>query len=202
MPTINPATVSDGETIDASDLNNPIATITDLVNGDLDSDNLADSAVSSAKLATGAVTPEKLLSGTGTSWVWQDWSPTYSGISVGNGTVTAKYTQIGKTVIAYWELVCGTTTSIVSNATITLPVSASTRHGSGYTKVGDGMVEDSGSALLQIEAYTLASASVAQIRYPSIATHSGTVYVELTGTVPITEASGDSWGISFVYEAA
>jgi hypothetical protein len=153
-------------------------------------------------LKDGTVLPETLVDGTGTAWEWQDWTPTYSNISKGDGTVSAKYTQIGKTVIAYWELVCGATTSIASNATITLPVTASSRHGSGYTKVGDGMLEDSGTALYQIEAYTLASASTATIRYPSIATHSGTVYMELTGTIPITEATGDSWGISFVYEAA
>lgn len=60
MGTVNPATVSDGETIDASDLNNPINTLADEINGNLDSDNLADDAVATAKIQDDAVTDAKL----------------------------------------------------------------------------------------------------------------------------------------------
>jgi len=180
----------------------PIAIVT-VANGasSITNGNIAD-VRDRVMIKNGTVLPETLVTGAGESWVWQDWTPTYANITVGNGTVTAKYTQIGKTVIANWELVCGTTTSIGSSVTITLPVAAATRYGSGYTKVGDGIVEDSGTALYQIVCNTLASATVATVRYPAVTSHSGTVYTELSTTIPITEVSGDSWVINFIYEAA
>lgn len=53
MGVISPAQVSDGTTIDASDLNNPINTIANEMNGGLDNNNIkAGAGISGAKLAT------------------------------------------------------------------------------------------------------------------------------------------------------
>lgn len=56
---------------------------------------------------------------------WTSYTPTDSNIVVGNGTRSAAYIQIGKTVIFRWHLAAGTTSTLnaVSNA-VGLPVAA------------------------------------------------------------------------------
>lgn len=56
MPIINPTLPNDGETIDASDVNNPFNAILGVLNGGLDSNNIANGGVTLANLAT-ALTP-------------------------------------------------------------------------------------------------------------------------------------------------
>lgn len=52
MPIINPTLPNDGETIDASDVNNPFNAILAVLNGGIDSNNLADGGVTLSKLGS------------------------------------------------------------------------------------------------------------------------------------------------------
>lgn len=54
---------------------------------------------------------------------WATWSPSYSGMSVGNGTVVSKYHQVGKTVMFHFEFTLGST-STFTGPTISLPVTS------------------------------------------------------------------------------
>lgn len=56
MPIINPTLPNDGETIDASDVNNPFNAILAVLNGGIDANNLAPGAVTLAQLGA-ALTP-------------------------------------------------------------------------------------------------------------------------------------------------
>jgi len=51
---------NDGETADAADLSNPINTIVDLLNGNLDADNLKPNSITTSKIVNEAVTLPKL----------------------------------------------------------------------------------------------------------------------------------------------
>jgi hypothetical protein len=62
MPSINITTISDGSVASASQVNTPLNTIVNAINGNLDSDNLAANAVTTAKIADSAVTSEKITS--------------------------------------------------------------------------------------------------------------------------------------------
>jgi len=53
---------------------------------------------------------------------WKTWTPTFTGFSVNPPSVTARYTQIGKLVIAFVAM--GNGTSNASTFTLTLPVAA------------------------------------------------------------------------------
>lgn len=46
---------------------------------------------------------------------WTSWTPTFSGFVLGNGTVTAKYVQIGKIVTCKIKIVWGSTTSLAAS---------------------------------------------------------------------------------------
>jgi hypothetical protein len=60
MAIISPRQVVPGNEIKASDVNDPVNTITTLVNGNLDQANLADGAVTSAKIGSAAVKSQNI----------------------------------------------------------------------------------------------------------------------------------------------
>lgn len=59
---------------------------------------------------------------------WRDWIPSFVNITLGNGSVVARYVQIGKTVHFYFDLLFGSTTTISANQTVSLPVEASSSY--------------------------------------------------------------------------
>jgi len=89
-------------------------------NGVLNSAN----AVTSTSIADGAIQPKALVTGTGSGWAWQTWSPSLSNLTLGNGTQIAKYIQIGKTVFVRYKFLLGSTSSVGTSPTISLPVTA------------------------------------------------------------------------------
>lgn len=100
---------SDGETIEAADVNTDMQGLIDEFNGGIDNDNISASAnISISKID---------LDDGGSAWT--AWTPTPTGFS-GTPTVTGSYMQIGKTVF----LSCGVDgTSDATTFTITnLPV--------------------------------------------------------------------------------
>lgn len=131
---------------------------------------------------------------------WRTWTPTFaSGVTLGNGTFPfAKYVVIGKTVIARFSFVLGSSSSITGNVIVNLPVTAAStysiltpigivRHqtaGAGY----DGSIEWESTTTAQIIAKNSAGTNLS--------------LVALSGTVPATWVTGDSISCQFMYEAA
>lgn len=158
--------------------------------------NTANS-IDSAAYIDGSIDPEHLISGTGSSWVWQSWSPTYTNLTVGNGTTTAKYAQIGKTVTARIRFVFGTTSVMGSGPTFTLPVTSADSSSLGI--LGTGL------ALAAATAYLVSarrdSSTVCQI----VTWDSGGAYLTTSGVtalIPNTWANNDYFDIYLTYEAA
>ncbi len=58
------------------------------------------------------------------SGAWQSWTPTWTNVTVGNGTVTAKYKQVGKTVFYSLTFLLGNTSSVAGSMVFTLPVTS------------------------------------------------------------------------------
>lgn len=181
---------SDGDTIDAADVNVPFTTIQTLVNGNLDSNNLADAAV----------TPRKLLAGTGSTWAWSAWTPTITGITVNNGTTTARYIQIGKTVYFSLNVVLGSTSTVASDFAFSLPVTAQTGT-PAYKTVGNATFWDNSASALFYGAVALQSATIGE----TIAWLASGTYVAntlMSSTVPFTWAVSDFINAHGFYEAA
>jgi hypothetical protein len=86
-------------------------------------------AVNTNSIAAGAVVPNSLVGSSGTGWTWQSWTPTWTNLTIGNGTLVAKYCQIGKVVFFQLSLIFGNTTAIGSNAVqFSLPAETSTSY--------------------------------------------------------------------------
>lgn len=148
------------------------------------------------------ITPAKILAGTGSSWVWQSYTPSTSGLTIGNGTLAGEYCQIGKTVFFRLRFTLGSTSAVTGNVTCSLPVAGSTPGGSGKFSVGNVRFYDSSAGLMPaIGTVILTGASTATVT----ATRTSGTYaddVALSSTVPFTWATGDEFKIYGYYEAA
>lgn len=107
---------------------------------DLASLTVADLADILAIVDTSAGTSKKitveglllaLLSATGASWGLQSWTPTLTNITIGNGTVTAKYQRIAGLVFYQLTIVAGSTTSSSGLARFSLPQVISSNYAIG-----------------------------------------------------------------------
>lgn len=82
---------------------------------------------------------------------WPDWftfSPTWTNVTVGNGTLTARYSVQARRVSFYVRLLHGSTTSIGtagSQAKMTLPIAPSSSQAGIYTSIGNANFEDAGT---------------------------------------------------------
>jgi len=131
---------------------------------------------------------------------WAAWAPTYANLTIGNGTVVARYIQVGSVVIARWQFTLGSTSAVGSGPTISFPVTAAS---TGYTAAGSPL----GQA-------TFVDTGVG--RYYGVATYQSTTtfsptsqdvatYVRqaaVSATAPFTWVSTDIMMIQVVYEAA
>ena len=137
---------------------------------------------------------------TGLKWdndAWLSWTPTYTGFTVGNATVTAKYKQIGKTVFAWAKVVLGSTSSVSGDFTISLPVNTAIPF---PVNMGSAGIEDMGTT--QRPGFVIgSSATLVTIR--AINT-SGTYAAEgvFSSTVPQTWVAGDTIYCNLSYEAS
>lgn len=204
-----PNTFSANTTISSSQVNANFDTLYNDYNGGVSAANLATSAVTTAKIADDAVTTAKVLdanvtapklnnSGTwNSSWAWSSWTPTWTNLTVGNSTVVAKYTQIGKTVHCRVSVEFGSTGSATSSVVVgTLPVTANSEYTgtrvfpSGYARFSDngtnyvGYVRLSSSTEFQLLAFTTSSSNATE------------------AVIPFAAGSSDVFSMTFRYEAA
>ena len=128
---------------------------------------------------------------------WTTWTPSYTRLTIGNGTVTARYQQIGKTVNFYWSLVWGSTTSVTNFPTLSAPITPSiTTVDYG---VGAGILRDATGLDYQINSQISNG-----VIYLSLARADGgfLYYYQLDNTTPVTWTTSDRWTVTGTYEVA
>jgi hypothetical protein len=131
----------------------------------------------------------------GAAWVisaniaaWTTWTPTYTGISVGNGTASAHYQQIGKTVRFRLAFALGTTSGVAAAGNqFTLPIAP--------------LVNAAGSAIYYDASATAIYAGSAWMQTDNHCSL-GAATGSLTNTVPFTWASTDQLIVSGTYDVA
>lgn len=136
----------------------------------------------------------------GDNLAWQTWAPTYSNLSLGNGTLDfAKYTAIGKTVSFRISITIGSSTSITGDIGFSAPVNGYSGVVDGATMSGFARYEDAGTASYA-GSVQFSSATIIKFRIPTTnATYAGDTGVN--GTVPFAFGSGDRLLASGVYES-
>jgi hypothetical protein len=145
---------------------------------------------------------------TGAAWAsvgaseWAAWTPSWTNLTVGNATQTARYSQSGKTVFFSLKLVLGSTSSVASNPNFSWPVAAASQ-----TAAETGVVQ-----VFYLDAGTAIYLGAADVRGRSttvcrINGTTGTVQLQeqdraVSSTVPFTWTTSDTIWVMGMYEAA
>jgi hypothetical protein len=173
--------------------------------GDLIGATAADTPARLAVGTNGQVLTADSTAATGLAWTtpssgftYTTWTPTYNaGISVGNGTVVARYAQSGKMVHAFWKFTLGSTSSVSGNLEVSLPVTGSSN---AVGTRGTGSILDSGVRWFTAGADMNQTTKIVFICVGANLTYAYEEY--LSATVPMTWANGDVMTFSIIYEAA
>jgi hypothetical protein len=133
-----------------------------------------------------------------TLYPWTTYTPTISGFTIGNGSLVARYAQIGKTVHLRITFTLGSTSAVSAAPRFTLPVNASSIT---YIIAGSGSFGDFGVG----DYILLPIIEFANQIYCALANTTATFASENAGissTVPFTWTTNDSIAINMTYEAA
>lgn len=125
---------------------------------------------------------------------WTSFTPTYSGFTVGNATVSAKYNQIGKTVHYTGRITLGSTSSVGGSFVVALPIA-----NNGFETYGWARITDAGTA------YLTSAISMGSVNFGFTVLSTSTNYSfqsNVTSTVPMTWTTGDEVNWYITYEAA
>ena len=114
---------------------------------------------------------------------WTNYTPTFTNLTLGNGTIIAKHRKIGASVELVFELKFGTTTAITGSPKATLPTRAENRGMvvAEYTESGVGYRTG------------LARLSIDDVQFLLIAAS------PITATTPFTWDTGDLISFHLIY---
>lgn len=149
-------------------------------------------------IAVSAITPEKLLTGTGTTWAYTSYTPTWTNLTVGNAVQASYYKQVGKNVIVRISIVLGTTSSVAGVIAISLPVTAASTHTASQA-LGTCLIDDNGVGAFP-GIFVYASTTTVNIFVPN--TSASSIYVQATAGKPGTWNTNDYIKGTLIYEAA
>lgn len=149
----------------------------------------------------GAILPNHLLASASTAnnWTWDSFTPTWTNLTVGNGTNTGAYIKIGRTVHVRAEFVLGSTSSVGADPYITLPITAAA-YTADRSQVGLVGFNDVGTNS-PVGVVRMRSTTTASI----FALNASSTYLLLAGvssTAPFTWTTGDNFGLTMTYQAA
>lgn len=193
-----PYTFSPNTTVSSSQVNSDFDTVYNELNGNIAAANLAADSVVTAKIADSNVTTAKIADANVTSaklamQAWASWTPTWTNLTVGNGTNASVYIQFGKTVFCYVSFTLGSTSSVGNGAYFTLPVTSKT------------LTANASLGLLTFGAYQGAagwrSTTTAILLCPA-SSGNGILNQNTTSSVPFSWTTGSTIIGYFMYEAA
>ena len=129
---------------------------------------------------------------------WSAWTPTISGFSLGNGTMTGRYYQdpLSKTVFGALDMTWGTTTTLSGFLSIPFPVAPRTRN--KWSQIGKG--SELATALYALSVLYFDSTNM-RIAYNSVL-GSAVILDNITSSSPATLANTHTLSFTFCYEAS
>jgi hypothetical protein len=132
---------------------------------------------------------------------WPSYVPTFSNFTLGDGTLTAHYLPVGNKVDYHIEIQLGTTSSMSTGITFTLPVAASTAYGVNVSIIGKAVCyRAADGATFGASAFYLDTTHAGILVLGAAGTY--TNYVPITSSVPIIWTSADKFTITGSYEIA
>jgi len=127
---------------------------------------------------------------------WTTWTPSYSNLTIGNGTVVARYAYSGGLVILQWQLTWGSTSSFTGAPSIgNLPYNPKNRG------AAIGYLQAANVNRPWFVAWSAAASTIQLYAFDASGTYAG--QTALSNSIPgsWSNAPGDFLGIYAVYEA-
>jgi hypothetical protein len=196
-------TYANGDVFSASDVNDTNGTI-NLVN---------PTAKGSIVSASAANTPSRLAVGsdnnflranssatTGLEWAgsYTTYTPTWTNLTVGNGTQTGRYLRIGNLVHVIQRLTFGSTTSISGTVQGTFPITAATNNIAQF--FGTSHMLDTG--VIQVYGSLYYNTTSNFYICPLVTSGNYSTAGFLAATIPFTFGLNDEINFNYVYEVA
>lgn len=128
---------------------------------------------------------------------WTTYTPTTTNVTLGNGTITGRHQKVGKTVIMWARLTAGTTTTFTGTPGFSLPFTASAEIRRSMFRVE---IADASPLAGYIGAAAVTTTRVDLQVINTAGTYATTTAV--SATVPIAIATGDTYEVFGVYQAA
>lgn len=126
---------------------------------------------------------------------WESWTPTLANLTLGDGSVNAKFVRYGRTICYRFKFKLGSTSAVGTSPTFTLPVAAHADYVALDGAYGFGFLRDAGTnsypAVVRIESATVAGFFTGASPVTGI-----------TSTAPFTWATNDVLFATGTYEAA
>jgi len=135
---------------------------------------------------------------------WTSWTPTFTNLTVGNGTLNARYITIGKLTTVYVSFVFGATSSISGGVSITnLPVNANFSNinsGIGTALTGYLTMRDASAPQTVYGFCSYSGVSTVELR-PFYSSGNYQVVAQINATTPFTWTTSDEFWLSFSYHS-
>lgn len=137
-----------------------------------------------------------------TALAWTVYTPTLTGITIGNGTVSGRWIRYGNLIRCNVQIKLGTTSSVSSNITFTLPANAhaihttTVRFPAPLADLWDSSAGANYPGLTQINSTTQATIMGISAAGTNMSS------TNLSSIVPFTWATNDSIAVGLFYEAA
>jgi len=128
------------------------------------------------------------------------YTPTITNGTLGNGTLTARYAQVGNLVFTKILFTLGSTSTVGTDLQFSLPVTAASTANTQLVPVGMSLLEDTGVENFIGGARLYTTTTVAP--YPFDPSSSKFRIGGLSATAPFTWGSTDKIGVHFWFEAA
>jgi hypothetical protein len=139
----------------------------------------------------------------GSAWVnatsmaeWTAYTPTFGGVTVGNGTTSFFYNRIGKTVFVKGKFTLQSTSAITGSISVSFPFTA--RNNIAVFSINGNVMFFNNSVILQGQSYYGSSSVNLQALVLSGGYVTGT---PTSSSVPFTWLNGHSFSVEFVFEA-
>lgn len=136
--------------------------------------------------------------------VWTTWTPSWTNLTVGNATVVARYTRVGKTISGEVNVILGNTSSVASGVAVNLPVAPNTRYSTmKFATVGTAIYVDEGTDSYGGQV-VIDRSTTAMTLLCSTANATYSDMNPVSGAAPFTwtPANADAIAFKFEYEAA
>lgn len=189
--------ISGGGTGGDVTITNSMATAID-AKGDLIAGTGSDAFSRLAAGANNSLLVADSSTSTGLKWAgtWTTWTPTINNLTIGNGTITARFARIANTICFSLRVQFGTTTSISGSPNLNLPVTAASNAVFPVWCVDTGVGGFFGRAGVFAFDYTK--------MYLDLMGTAGTISngAPFSATAPFTWGTGDEFYTSGSYEVA